>query len=214
MDKKIIVFSGMPASGKDTVTKKLCESDHAFVAFKKHRSVGDADKIKDTYFNITVEQFEQKIKNGEFIQYHGRYGRYYGIAEETLLDYLQKGQCPIIHIGRIENYYKFLNNLPSFNNKYGLRTAVYHIQLWETMETLRGRIVLRDRSEEEINKRLEAMEQEFEDNIKMMDRAEKPFTYVVRNTDLTKTCDKITAFIQNSKTDDGYDEFWNYLRSL
>lgn len=25
MDKKIIVFSGMPVSGKDTVTDKICE---------------------------------------------------------------------------------------------------------------------------------------------------------------------------------------------
>lgn len=35
MDKKIVIFSGMPASGKDTVTEALCAMDNSFVPFKK-----------------------------------------------------------------------------------------------------------------------------------------------------------------------------------
>lgn len=66
MDKKIIVFSGMPASGKDTVTDKLCELNSLYVPLKKYRSVGPEDKIKNTYFNITKEEFEEKIKIGQF----------------------------------------------------------------------------------------------------------------------------------------------------
>ncbi len=211
-----MIFSGMPASGKDTVTEALCAADNTFVPFKKHKSVGPDDKIKDTYYNISVEEFEQKIKNGDFLQYHGRYGRYYGIAEETLLGYLRDGLCPIIHIGRIENYHTFCQNLPQFEQKYGLHADVCHIQLWETKEILRERIVLRDRTEPEIEKRLAAMEQEFADNIAMMEGHQKPFTFVIRNTDLTETCSSIMKRLhaKDVQTDDGYAEFRNYLKSI
>lgn len=216
MDKKIVVFSGMPASGKDTVTEALCAAESSFVPFKKHKSVGPSDKIKDTYFNISVEEFEQKIRNGEFLQYHGRYGRYYGIDENTLLNYLQENLCPIIHIGRIENYKTFCKNLPPFERKNGFKADVCHIQLWETKETLHDRIASRDKTKDEIHKRLKAMEQEFEDNIAMMNDHQKPFTFVIRNTDLSKTCNRIMEWLHNddTKADDGYDEFWSYLRSL
>lgn len=216
MDKKIVIFSGMPASGKDTVTEALCAADDMFVPFKKHRSVSPSDKIKDTYFNIPHEEFEKMIGNGEFLQYHERYGRYYGIAEAVLLDYLQKGLCPVIHIGRIENYHTFCRNLLLSEQKNGYKADVFHIQLWETKDILRDRIVSRDRTEEEINKRLAAMDQEFEDNITMMENGQKPFTFVIRNTDMNKTCRTIRERLQNNdpQADDGYAEFWNYLKSL
>ncbi len=216
MDKKIVVFSGMPASGKDTVTEALCASEKRFIPFKKHRSVGSSDTCKDTYFNISVEEFERKIRAGEFLQYHGRYGRYYGIAEDTLLGYLQEDLCPIIHIGRIENYYAFCQSLPAFEKKYGSKVDVCHIQLWETKDVLHDRIVLRDKTETEIQKRLAAMEQEFADSIAMMNEHQRPFTVVIRNTDLSETCRRIRELLHKDgkQADDGYAEFWGYLRSL
>ena len=120
MDKKVVILSGMPASGKDTISEMIYEMDKRFVPFKKHRSVGKFDKIKDTYYNISHDEFEVKITNGDFIQYHQRYGRYYGISEEVLLSYLEKDEIPIIHIGRIENYMAFLGNIVAFQKKHNL----------------------------------------------------------------------------------------------
>lgn len=216
MDRKLIIFSGMPASGKDTVTDKLCASDSLFVPFKKHRSVSVSDKLKDTYFNISAKEFEKKIKAGEFIQYHERYDRYYGISENVLYDYLKNGSVPIIHIGRIENFYTLCRNIPAFEKKYNCKTDVCHIQLWETMDVLKDRITARDKTEEEINKRLAAMHQEFKDSVKMMSNGQKPFTLVIKNSVLSKTCQKISQLIYGSiaPTDDGYAEFWNYLKSI
>ncbi len=215
MDRKLIVFSGMPASGKDTVTEALCSLDSLFVPFKKHRSVGASDKLKDTYFNISAEEFEDKIKIGEFIQYHERYGRYYGISENVLYEYLKNGAVPIIHIGRIENFYTLCRNMPAFEKKYGCKTDVCHIQLWETMDVLKDRITARDKTEEEINKRLAAMSQEFRDSANMMCKGERPFTLVIKNSSLSQTVQKISELVNGSApADDGYAEFWDYLRSI
>ena len=66
MDKTIIVFSGMLASGKDTVSEKLHEIDHRYTNLKKHRAIGPEDKPKNSYYNVTVEEFETKVNKGEF----------------------------------------------------------------------------------------------------------------------------------------------------
>ena len=215
MDKKVVVLSGMPASGKDTISDMICEMDKRFVPFKKHRSVGEFDKKKDTYFNITQDEFEKKIINGDFIQYHQRYGRYYGISEEVLLSYLQKDEIPIIHIGRIENYYAFLGNIVGFQKKNDLSLEVIHIQLWETAEDLRERIVNREKDDEEAAKRIAAMEQEFEDNIELMHKGKKPYTFVFKNSDKDATCSAIIEYVnQDSHKVTGYEEFWGYLKKL
>lgn len=215
MDKKVVVLSGMPASGKDTISDMICEMDKRFVPFKKHRSVGEFDKKKDTYFNITQDEFEKKIINGEFIQYHQRYGRYYGISEEVLLSYLQIDEIPIIHIGRIENYYSFLGNIVGFQKRNDLSLDVIHIQLWETAENLRERIVNREKDDEEAAKRIAAMEQEFEDNIELMHKGKKPYTFVFKNCDKDATCSSIIEYVnQDSHKVTGYEEFWGYLKKL
>ena len=215
MDKKILIFSGMPASGKDTVTDKLCEMDSHYTAFMKYKAVGPNDEIKNTYYNISREEFEIKIKNGNFLQYHGRYGRYYGIAEDTLAGLLEKNLIPIIHIGRIENYYMLLKNMPEFERKYGCSIKIVHVQLWETKEQLKLRISKRDKIDTEIKKREAAMEQEFEDAVSMMKRQEKPFSLVVKNTNIDQTCQSIIRYINDSCTEMlGYKEFWDYLKNL
>lgn len=216
MDKKIIIFSGMPASGKDTVTDDLCKVDSSFIHFKKHKSVSKDDKIKDTYYNISANEFEKMIKNDEFLQYHGRYGRYYGIAKSVLDSYLRNNKIPIIHIGRIENFYHFINNIPTFEKKCGYSADIIHIQLWETMPVLETRIKKRDRTPDEIKKRMDAMKQEFEDNIIMMEKSEHPFDFVVRNDDLTNTCNTVIDILNGKITsaNNGYDQFYEYLKSI
>lgn len=208
MKRKILIFSGMPASGKDTVTDGIISTDPRFVALKKHKSVGSSDAIKDTYYNISIEEFNQKAKNGDFLQYHGRYGRYYGIDESVLRSLIEQDKIPVIHIGRIENYYAFID---SINNK-NIHCNVVHIQLWNSREKLIDRIKLRDKLPEEIEKRISAMEQEFEDAKAMMERNEKPFTAVVRNNSLEETISLVISIVDGKHTASGYDEYWQYLR--
>lgn len=215
MAQKIVAFSGMPASGKDTVTDRLCTLHPSFVPFQKYRAVGAEDSIKDTYCNVSKEEFEAMIRRGEFLQYHGRYGRYYGIAEKTLAGLLQQDQIPIIHIGRIENFYTLRDRLPAFEQKYQMKTEIVHILLWETKEILGERIVRRDQTDQEIAKRRAAMEQEFDDNIKMMRNNERPYTLVIRNSEVDASCALIADYVSDpSGQPDGYDAFFRYLHQI
>ncbi len=214
MDKQIIVLSGMPASGKDTVTEKLCKEHAEFLAIKKYRSVGEKDPIKDTYINVSKEEFGRKIHEGCFLQFHMRYGRYYGIAKETLCDCFEKDLIPVIHIGRIENYYVFKKAVSEFENEQGYSVNLHHALLWETKDVLFERISERDKTADEIEKRKNAMDQEFLDNIEMMNRKEKPYTVVIKNQDLHETTEQIFLLTKEEPIDSGYEEFWRYLKTL
>lgn len=216
MDKKVIILSGMPASGKDTITDRLCQIDSRFVSFKKYRSVGPYDKKKPSYYNICEDEFNQKILEGEFIQYHRRYGRYYGISEHELYDNLQNGKIPVIHIGRIENFETFMHNVGRFREKYSIDVDFIHFLLWEDEEELEKRIYNREKTDEECAKRISAMRQEFDDNIEMMDKGIRPFSAIIKNVDVDKTCKYIINYIQDGAkdADDGYETFWTYLEFL
>ena len=77
-----ILLSGMPCTGKDTLSQKLIERDASFMLLKKHRAVATPQtRASDaTYFDISPEEFQAMAHSGEFLQYHSRYGKMYGVS--------------------------------------------------------------------------------------------------------------------------------------
>lgn len=215
MDKKIVLLSGMPASGKDTITERICKLNLRYVPIKKFRSIDVNDSIKDTYYNISKEEFREKIMKKDFVQYHERYGRYYGIDKEVLLQLLKEDKIPIIHIGRIENYYSLCEGLSDLDSKYDYSVEIIHILLWETKDVLFDRINNREEDTVEIEKRRLAMEQEFSDNISLMKSGERPYTYIIKNSDIDVTCKKIFDYVENiSSSPTGYEAFYKYMKTI
>ena len=205
----ILCLSGMPASGKDSVSASLHELDQRLVIFTKHRGADDGGKAG--YINISKEQFEYKRDAGDFVQCHERYGRYYGVDRKVLRKLLGQGFIPIVHIGRIENFHLLRENIGAMDGCF----CIIHVQLWESHESLKDRIVQRDKSPAEIEQRLEAMEQEFLDLDITMRGYECPFDLVIRNTDIDSTCHKILSAINGVRLlDDGTQELRDYLQSL
>lgn len=212
MDKQIIVFSGMPAAGKDTITKELCR-DSRFVALKKHRSYNDETEKKDSYENISTEDFEAMINDGEFVQYHSRYGRKYGISGKALESILREGRIPIIHIGRIENFYAFKRKIDQLSVEYDMKCRIIHILLWEEIEVLEKRICKRESNPTEQESKIRAAREEFQDNKIMIDHNENPYSYIIKNSDLSKTCQAIVEIVENDNCSlgTGYDLFMKYV---
>ncbi|XOB90951.1 hypothetical protein ACMC9M_11475 [Pseudomonadota bacterium 24LQ007] len=101
-DKPLLLLSGTPASGKDTITRLLVELDPRFCHFKKHRS-SNQPKADGTYINVTPDEFSSMLAQGAFLQHHYRYDRGYGVARSELDQHWAKGEIPIIHVGKYEN---------------------------------------------------------------------------------------------------------------
>ncbi|MGL4874836.1 MAG: hypothetical protein ACRC30_09330 [Clostridium sp.] len=172
MDKKIICINGTPAAGKDTITEKLNSKNKNFQYLKKHRGIEGIEAYEDEkYFNIERKEFEKKINNDEFLQYHERYGRYYGVSKIEVEKHFLENSLPIIHIGKLEN-------LKVIKNQFGERSI--SVLIWTKKNLTENRLRIRhDNNKEEINKRLEAYDEEI-DAIKQ-DDMDKNFDIILEN---------------------------------
>lgn len=99
---RIVLLSGTPASGKDTITGLLAKFDPKYRHFKKHRS-SDQPKADGTYIHVDDAEFSRLAAQGEFAQHHYRYGRGYGVARSQLEHHWTQGETPVIHVGKYQN---------------------------------------------------------------------------------------------------------------
>jgi len=148
--KTILLLSGTPASGKDTVTSALIGLNNRFIHFKKHRG-SEKPKEDNTYIHVDNEEFKILINQGAFIQHHGRYGRHYGVALSRLESHWAAGEIPIIHVGRYENI------APFKDANIEVRSILLIVDKTETESRLKVR---HPGDEEEVKKRIAAYQEE------------------------------------------------------
>jgi guanylate kinase len=97
---KLIVFSGPSGVGKDTILKKLLKKTQnielsiSLTTRKPRKSEIDG---KD-YFFIEKEEFLNKVKNGEMLEYANYLGNYYGTLAEKVDEKLNLGVSVILEI--------------------------------------------------------------------------------------------------------------------
>lgn len=121
MDSRyLVVLSGTPGSGKDTITECLARLDSVsihgtewtFVACKKDKMVTNIQKASDEprnafYHLVDAETFSRKIKDGAYIQYHQRYQSGYAVSLQSLQGAWESHQIPVVHNGKLENLTSF-----------------------------------------------------------------------------------------------------------
>jgi len=146
----LILLSGTPASGKDTLTKELCDIDERFVHFKKHK-IATGGKLDNTYYLVSKEEFDKMVSNGEFLQYHYRYNRGYGVSYKELFSLKEQGKIPIIHVGKYENIIPFKQNT---------KFSFLSILIYANKNTTYERLKKRHSDKQEIEKRLKAYDEE------------------------------------------------------
>lgn len=106
---RILVLSGTPASGKDTITALMEQyGGGRYCFFKKHKGVPDVhgamvDPRNAAYRLTDQETFLRMAQEQRFLQHHERYGCGYGVSIDELESHWACGQIPIIHNGRQEN---------------------------------------------------------------------------------------------------------------
>ena len=179
---RIIVLSGPSGSGKNTVYEGLLKLDKSIAqtVSATTRSPRNGEENGIDYYFISKEDFENRIENGDFIEYN-RYGEnYYGTlkSEVKRLSDEHKTVVLIIDVNGALNFRKIF---PS---------AVLIFLLPPSEEVLKHRLSSRATdTEEAIQKRLDIAKEE----MKFADK----YDYRVVNAELDKCICEVYEIINN-----------------
>lgn len=96
----ILILSGPSGCGKSTLLKKVYEKieDYYFSISTTTRAPRDGEKDGVDYLFVSKEEFEEDIKNGQFLEWAEVHGNYYGTSLKPINSALEKGKLVIFDI--------------------------------------------------------------------------------------------------------------------
>ncbi len=149
---KLFLIVGPSGSGKGTVINQLRTRFPGFVYPVSYttRSKRSGEEDGEVYNFISKAQFEQKIKDGEFLEYAVVHSdNYYGTSKKDILDALKSGAVVIREID-IQGFNSVKEIVPQQN-------LVSIFMKVSSLEDLQGRILRRGKmSDEELQKRMDS----------------------------------------------------------
>ncbi len=174
-NNKLLIITAPSGAGKTSVTKHLmqCFPQLAFSISAATRQPRANEKDGVDYHFITVEDFQQRIRNDEFIEWEMVYeGKYYGTLKSEIQRIWNKHQTPILDID--------------------VKGAI-HVQGLYPTQTLS--VFIEPPSVEELRRRLESRGTETAETLEArVNKAayeisfKQSFTKVIVNDDLHKAC--------------------------
>lgn len=176
---KFIVLSGPSGVGKGTICAKLFKELNAWYSVSMTtRSPREGEKDGINYFFVTKEEFENKIKNNELLEYNCYNNNYYGTPKEKVLEKINQG---INVFTEIE-----VNGAKNIKKLFPESLLIYIAP--PSMEELKKRLIGRGtETEDVINKRLAIAEEEA--------KQQHIYDYVVVNDNLEKAIDDVRKII-------------------
>jgi len=184
---KLIIITAPSGAGKTSITKYLLNK-YPQLAFSVSATTRTQRKHEENgvdYYFISPEDFNQKIRHNEFVEWEMVYkGKYYGTLKTELHRIWNNNQIPVLDIdvkGAIHVQQKlFFNCLSVFIEPPSIEILKKRLESrgTETAETLKDRI---NKASYEIS---------FKDN----------FDNVIVNDDLDKACRETEAIVQKFLT--------------
>jgi len=178
---ELIVISGTTCAGKGTILKKLLErnEDLNLAISYTSRYMRDDEIDGINYYFVSQEEFENKIKNDEFLEYAKvRDIDYYGTPKREVLELLNDGKDVILEID--------VQGAKIIKEKYPSTLLIFILP--PSMKEIKARIIKRGKeTKKQIIERFRAAYQEINEVNK--------YNYVVVNDDLEECVNKIDAII-------------------
>ena len=181
----LIVVSGPSGAGKGTINGELLRRNKNIwmsTSMTTREPRGTEENGKE-YFFVSKEEFEERIKNDQFLEYaivHS--GKYYGTPKDKIYDKLDQGIDVILEID--------IQGALSIQNK--INDAVFIFIMPPSMEILKERLTNRGtESEEKVLERFQTAYKEI--------NAYTKYNYVVVNDEVENAVNKVEAIIQAEK---------------
>lgn len=185
----LIVLSGPSGVGKGTVRKALFNMPNHNLSYSvsmttRKKRPGEVDGV-DYYF-VSKEEFEQRIKDGKFLEYAEFVGNYYGTPLDKVNESLDRGNEVVLEI-EVEGAQQVKQKVPN---------CVMIFLVPPGKEALYDRLRSRGtESEEIIEERVQKANREF--------KKAKLYDYIVVNDEVNNAADRIMAIIraEHAKTE-------------
>ena len=181
----LIVVSGPSGAGKGTICNKLInEMDNIklSISMTSRPPRGKEVNGKEYYF-VTKEEFEEKIKNDQFLEYAVvHHNNYYGTPKANIEEDLSKGKNVLLEID-IQGALKV---------KEKVQEAIFIFIMPPSMKVLKERLTNRNtESEDKVFERFKTAYKEINDY--------KKYNYVVVNDEIETAVDKVKSIIMAEK---------------
>jgi len=97
---KVVVISGPSGVGKSTITARVGEhlSDVYVSVSATTRPKAENETDGRNYWYISRQEFEERVKKGDFLEYAEVFGNLYGTLKEKVIEQLSKGKVVILEI--------------------------------------------------------------------------------------------------------------------
>ncbi len=181
----LIIISGTTCAGKGTIIKHLLERNKKLYLSISYtsRPMRNGEVDGKDYFFVSPEEFEEKIKNGDFLEYaQVHYGCYYGTPKKEINEKLDEGFDVILEIEVIGA--KQIKEL--------FPETVLIFIMAPSMEVVKERILARNgENPEQIIKRFKRAYQEINEV--------NQYNYVVVNDDLEEAIKKVQAILLSER---------------
>lgn len=181
---KLIIFSAPSGAGKTTIVKHLIEKgfDVEFSISACNRKARKNEEHGKDYYFLTSEDFKEKIKNNEFVEWEEVYNnQFYGTLHSELERIWKKGKHAIFDID--------VKGGVKLKKQFG-KQAFSVFVMPPSVEELAKRLKQRDSdSEEQIKKRIAKANEEM--------TYAKNFDYVLINKELDIAKNEIEKVITN-----------------
>jgi len=176
----VFIISAPSGSGKSTLVEKLLENvpDLEFSISYTTRPPRGSEKNSKQYYFIARDQFEQMIKDDEFLEYADVFGNFYGTAKRFLREARDKGRDLLLDID-VQGAKIIQQKLPH---------AISIFILAPDRQTLEVRLRGRSEDKEEvIQRRLITASREIENYDK--------YNYILINDDLQESVESLEAIV-------------------